>query len=232
MAGLTPAPLPTPDTKARAVEAMFDRIAPRYDRLNRILTLGLDVGWRRRAVASLALPRGARVLDLACGTGDLCRELSRAGYRSAGVDYAAGMLAHNRSGAPLIRADILALPVAAGAVDGAVCGFALRNVVDIAGCLAEMARVVRCDGRIAVLEVGEPHRALLRRGHALYLHRVVPVIGGLLADRAAYRYLPASTSYLPPAGELEAMVAKAGFSDARRLSLGAGAAQLLLGTRR
>jgi demethylmenaquinone methyltransferase/2-methoxy-6-polyprenyl-1,4-benzoquinol methylase len=216
--------------RADANRVMFDRIAPRYDRLNRVLTLGLDARWRRRTVAALGLPAGSLVVDLACGTGDLCRETQRAGLRCIGVDVAARMLAHSHTSAPLVRADILTLPLAPGTADGAVCGFALRNVVDIPACLRETARVLRPGGRIGFLEVAEPANPLLRRGHALYFRRVVPFVGGLLSDREAYRYLPASTAWLPSPAELLAMVRDAGFTAVARRSLGGGAAQLLTGT--
>src|SRR5438128_4033325 len=168
---------------------MFDRIAPRYELVNAVMTLGLDARWRRRAVRQLGLPRDARVLDLGCGTGDLCRELSRAGYRPVGIDVAAEMLTHARTRAPLFRADVLELPFRDGAVDGAVSGFALRNVVDIAALFRETARVVRSGGRVAFLEVAMPRSMLLQTAHALYFRRIVPLIGAALADGAAYRYL-------------------------------------------
>jgi demethylmenaquinone methyltransferase/2-methoxy-6-polyprenyl-1,4-benzoquinol methylase len=233
MARLTPSPAAGRGDRAAAVEAMFDRIAPRYDLLNRLISLGLDAGWRRRAVAELRLPGGSLVIDLACGTGDLCREVERAGLRAVGVDLAARMLARgqDRTAAPLVRADILRLPLADGGADGAVCGFALRNVVDIPACLAEAARVLRPGGRIAIIEVARPANPLLRRGHALYFGRLVPLVGGLLSDRDAYRYLPASAAWLPPPAELLSLLARAGFTEARRRSLGGGAAQLLTGTR-
>ncbi|MEA2616003.1 MAG: demethylmenaquinone methyltransferase / 2-methoxy-6-polyprenyl,4-benzoquinol methylase [Chloroflexota bacterium] len=231
MARLSPPRPAAARDRADANRVMFDRIAPRYDRLNRVLTLGLDARWRRRTVAALGLPAGSLVIDLACGTGDLCRETQRAGLRCVGVDVAARMLAHSHTSAPLVRADILTLPLAPGTADGAVCGFALRNVVDIPACLRETARVLRPGGRIGFLEVAEPANPLLRRGHALYFRRVVPFVGGLLSDREAYRYLPASTAWLPSPAELLAMVRDAGFTAVARRSLGGGAAQLLTGTR-
>lgn len=224
--------LPAGDAKVRAVETMFDRIAPRYDLLNRMLTFGMDVGWRRRTVAALGLPRGSRVLDLACGTGDLCRELQGAGYVAIGLDRSAGMLAAARTSAPLVRGDGLALPVPDASVDGIVCGFALRNFESLDPFLAECARSLRRGGRVALLEVAEPANPLLRAGHAVYFGRVVPLVGGLLSDGAAYRYLPQSVAYLPPPDELVAMLQRAGFTDARRRLLSVGIAQLLTGTRR
>jgi len=224
--------LPPPEDKARAVRSMFDAIAPRYDRLNRIMTFGLDVAWRRATVAMLNLPRGSVVLDLACGTGDLCRELQRAGQRPVGFDVSAGMLQNARTSAPLVQADILRLPLADGSADGLTCGFALRNVIDLHALFAECARVVRRGGRIGLLEVAEPDSALLRRGHDLYFRKWVPFIGGLLSDKQAYSYLPASTAYLPEPAKLLAMVADAGFDEVRRRVYGFGAAQLITATRR
>jgi demethylmenaquinone methyltransferase/2-methoxy-6-polyprenyl-1,4-benzoquinol methylase len=223
--------LPTGEAKVRAVRGMFDAIAPRYDLVNRVMTFGLDRGWRRKAVAALALPPGSLVLDLAAGTGDLCRDLEAAGHRPVGVDLSSGMLAAARTTAPLVQADVTRLPVPDGRADGATCGFALRNLADVDAFLAELARVIRPGGRVAVLEVSEPDSALLRWGHGVYFGKVVPRIGGLLSDRSAYRYLPRSAAYLPPAPELVRRFEDAGFPGTTRRPLGAGAAQLLVGTR-
>lgn len=224
--------LPTGDEKAAAVEAMFDAISDRYDLLNRILTFGLDIRWRRRAVSDMALPPGSRVLDVACGTGDFCRELHRGGHHPVGLDVSAGMLAAARAGAPLVRADALVLPMADGQLDGVTCGFAFRNFVDLGAALAEMARVTRPGGRLAALEVATPANPVLRGGHAFYFGRVVPLVGGVLSDRRAYRYLPRSTTYLPGADGLRDLLGETGWADAERHLLGGGAAQLLTATRR
>jgi demethylmenaquinone methyltransferase/2-methoxy-6-polyprenyl-1,4-benzoquinol methylase len=223
--------LPTGEEKARVVEEMFDRIAPRYDLLNRLLTFRMDVGWRRTAVAALDLAPGARVIDLACGTGDLCRTLEAAGHAPIGIDFSAGMLAAANTDAPLVRADAIELPFPSGTVDALTCGFALRNFVDLSAVLAECARVMRPQGRIALLDVGEPANAPARAVHRLWFRRVVPLVGGLLSDRRAYSYLPASTAYLPSRPELLAIVSGAGFDDLSHRKLGAGAAQLITGTR-
>jgi demethylmenaquinone methyltransferase/2-methoxy-6-polyprenyl-1,4-benzoquinol methylase len=210
--------LPRGQEKVRAVDDMFDAIAPRYDTLNRILTMRMDVGWRKRTVRSLGLPADSIVLDLACGTGDLCRVLVDAGYRPVGVDRSAGMLAAARTSAPLVRGDALRLPMADGSVDGIVCGFALRNVL-------------RPGGRVALLEVAVPRNPVLRMGHGLYFGKVVPFVGGLLSDRDAYRYLPQSVAYLPPVPELLGMMTDAGLADASRRALSGGIAQLVTGTK-
>jgi demethylmenaquinone methyltransferase/2-methoxy-6-polyprenyl-1,4-benzoquinol methylase len=223
--------LPSGEEKARVVEEMFDRIAPRYDLLNRMLTFRMDVGWRRTAVAALGLQPGASVVDLACGTGDLCRTLHDAGHRPIGVDFSAGMLRSARTDAPLVRADASRLPFAGGSIDAVTCGFALRNFVDLAAVIAECARVLRPQGRIALLDIGEPTSAPARAVHRIWFRRVVPFVGGLLSDRRAYSYLPASTAYLPPQLELLALIGRAGFDNLVHRSLGGGAAQLITGAR-
>lgn len=224
-------PLPRGAEKVRAVQSMFDTIAPRYDLVNRIMTFRMDVGWRRHAIAELGLPRGATVLDLACGTGDLCRELVRSGLNPIGMDLSYGMLAAARTGAPLVQADALSLPVVAGTVDGVTCGFALRNFVELGPFVAELGRVVRPGGRIALLEVAEPPNPLMRFGHGIYFGRVVPLIGGLLSDADAYRYLPRSVEYLPPTDQLLEMIRQAGFEDVRHELLSGGISQLITATR-
>jgi len=222
--------LPVGAEKRLAVEAMFDRIAPRYDLMNRVMTLGIDRAWRRRAVATLGVREGDRVLDLACGSGDLAVEARRAGAHVLGLDCSAGMLRQARQrgiDATFVRGDALRLPLADASVDGVVSGFALRNFVDLARAFAESARVLRPGGRIALLEVDRPRSALLQAGHALYFRRVVPLLGALLADREAYAYLPASTAYLPDEPTLLAMLRAAGFEVIAKERLLGGAAQLI-----
>jgi demethylmenaquinone methyltransferase / 2-methoxy-6-polyprenyl-1,4-benzoquinol methylase len=226
-----PEALPEGDAKVRAVRSMFDDIAPRYDLVNRIMTFGMDVGWRRRAVKALALAPGSIVLDVASGTGDLCNELERAGCRAVGLDLSFGMLAAARTSAPRVQGDGLRLPVPDAAVDGATCGFALRNLVALEPFFAELARVVRPRGRIALLEVATPTNRLLRWGHRVYFGHVVPRIGGLLSDGAAYRYLPRSVAYLPEPAAMLAMLADHGFVATERLLLSTGVAQLITAER-
>ena len=218
--------------KRQAVEDMFDRVAPGYDRMNRVISLGMDRRWRRRAIRDLALPAGARVLDLACGTGDLCRDLEAAGLAPVGIDISEGMLTAARTEAPLVRGDGQALPVRTGGLDGVVCGFAMRNFVDLDAVLAECARVLRPGGRVAMLDAAIPERALLRAGNAVWFRGAVPVLGRVLSrDPEAYRYLPRSTAYLPEPAALVAAFGGAGFGDVVRSTMTGGSVQLLTGTR-
>jgi demethylmenaquinone methyltransferase/2-methoxy-6-polyprenyl-1,4-benzoquinol methylase len=225
------AALPASADKAQVVEDMFDRIAPRYDLLNRLLTFRMDVGWRRTAVRELELAPGSVVLDVACGTGDLCRELGKCGLRPIGVDFSAGMLASATVAAPLVRGNALRLPFPTGSIDGLISGFALRNFTGLEPFFAESARVLRPGGRIALLDVAEPASPQVRALHGLWFRKVVPFVGGLVSDRRAYAYLPASTAYLPPPAELALMLARHGFENVSQQTLGFGAAQLLTGTR-
>jgi demethylmenaquinone methyltransferase / 2-methoxy-6-polyprenyl-1,4-benzoquinol methylase len=220
--------LPQPAEKAAHVRAMFDRIAPRYQRLNTVLTLGLDRGWRRAAIAAARLHAGDLVVDMACGTGDLAALAAAGGARAVGVDFAPGMLARARGrGAALVRGDAAALPLRPACAHAVTCGFALRNVVEIEAVLAEAARVLRPGGRLVLLEIAAPRGAALRWLHRAYFHGLVPFVGGLLADRAAYAYLPASEAYLPDEATLRTLIESAGFIDVERLLLGGGAVQLV-----
>jgi len=223
--------LPEGQEKVRAVQEMFDAIAPRYDLVNRIMTFRLDTRWRRKAVRQLNLPKGSIVLDLASGTGDLCVDLQRVGIRPISMDLSFGMLAADRSGSPRSQADILNLPIGHQSVDGATCGFALRNLVDLPAFFNELGRVVRPGGRIALLDVGIPHNRLVRFGNGIYFGKIVPKIGGWLSDPAAYRYLPKSVAYLPPRDEMLRTLQAAGFSNATHHQLSGGITQLMLGTR-
>jgi demethylmenaquinone methyltransferase/2-methoxy-6-polyprenyl-1,4-benzoquinol methylase len=222
--------LPSPAEKAAVVRAMFDRIAPRYDLLNAVMTWRLDRWWRRAAIEAAALHPGDVVVDVACGTGDLAALAAARGARVIGVDFAVGMLAVARArrvSAALVRADAAALPLGDAVADAVTCGFALRNFVAIAPVLAEMARVLRPAGRCVLLEVATPAHPVARFLHHLYLRRVVPCMGALLAERAAYRYLPDSLAYLPEERALCDMIAGAGFEGVSVIPLSMGAVRIL-----
>jgi demethylmenaquinone methyltransferase/2-methoxy-6-polyprenyl-1,4-benzoquinol methylase len=213
---------------------MFDRIAPRYDRLNRLISVGLDQRWRRTALEAIDIGPRDRVVDLACGTGDLAQLASARGARVVAVDFARQMLQGARRrgvDAHLVQADGVSLPLPDGWATGVTCGFAMRNFVALSEVFREVARVLGPGGRVALLEVDRPPSRLIRAGHSFYFDRVVPAVGALISDRAAYAYLPQSTSYMPPARELLAMLAAAGLMRVERRSLLLGAVQIVTGVR-
>ncbi len=227
-------PLPDPENKARFVEAMFDRIAPRYDLLNRICTFSLDQRWRRRAIALAQLTRDDVVLDLGCGTGDLAEMAAESGATVIGIDPSAGMLTGMKqrdTGAQPLRADASQLPVRDGGASVVLSGFALRNFVSIEAVFADMTRALRPGGRIVLLEVDQPSFAPLRWAHGLHFNKVVPAIGRALSDAEAYRYLPESTIYLPPESEMRELMSSLGWSDIRKYPMFGGVAQILCATR-
>jgi len=227
--------LPHPSDKQRFVEHMFDSIAGRYDLMNRLMTFGIDRGWRRQTIASLALSPGDRVVDLGCGTGDLSRDAAATGARVIGMDLSASMLAladRRDLGACFVRADAAAMPLAAGSCDAIVSGFALRNFVSVPSVLAECRRVLRPGGRVSLLEIDVPSSAPTRRAFDLYMGRIVPLLGRALSDGHAYRYLSDSLAYLPSDAELADMLVGAGFEPPRKTRLTMGAAQLVTAVRR
>jgi demethylmenaquinone methyltransferase/2-methoxy-6-polyprenyl-1,4-benzoquinol methylase len=208
---------------AGEVRAMFDRIAPRYDLLNRAMTTGLDGRWRQTAAALADVAAGDRALDVCTGTGDLAFALAdrvTASGEVVGVDFAERMLDRARAkagGRPGVRfeaADALDLPFPDDAFAAATVAFGIRNVDDLDRGIAEMARVVRPGGRVVILEITTPAR--MRRFYELWFDRVVPRLGRMLGrDAAAYAYLPASVRRFPGPPELAARMAAAGLRDIR-----------------
>jgi demethylmenaquinone methyltransferase/2-methoxy-6-polyprenyl-1,4-benzoquinol methylase len=198
------------------VRTMFDRIAPVYDVMNRVMTAGLDRRWRRETVRETVSP-GDRVLDAACGTGDLAIEASRAGARVVGLDFSEAMLERARRKAPQlewVQGDLLALPYDEGEFDAATVGFGIRNVADLEAGLRELRRVVRPGGRVGILEITRP-RGALRVFYSFWFDRVVPLLGRVLPGGEAYTYLPASVRRFPGPDELAAAMRGAGFEDVR-----------------
>ena len=216
--------------RARGIQEMFSRISPQYDRMNRLMTAGLDGRWRRAAAAA-AEPRGADVLDIGCGTGDLSEEFRRAGARSvAGADFSAAMLALARgktagetAGGDWLQADALRLPFGDGTFDAVASAFVLRNLVDLPGAFAEMARVLRPGGRIVALDITHPPRgpvgSLMRFG---FEQGVTRLAGALSGQGRAYRYLPGSLEGYPPADELSRLIEAAGAERVRYRRFGGG----------
>jgi demethylmenaquinone methyltransferase/2-methoxy-6-polyprenyl-1,4-benzoquinol methylase len=210
---------------------MFDAIAKRYELVNKLMTFGLDARWRRRAVADLRLPPNSLVLDIAAGTGDFTRELVRQGHRAIATDLSLGMLRAGSEMPEAVQADASSLPFRSASFDGITCGYALRNFTDLAATFEEMARITRGGGRLSLLEVSEPRSGLWRAGFRLWFHRVVPFIGSLVSDRAAYQYLPQSTAYLPASEEIVRMLNSVGFSAVNHRRIMGGLSQQFIATR-
>jgi demethylmenaquinone methyltransferase / 2-methoxy-6-polyprenyl-1,4-benzoquinol methylase len=215
-----------------AVEAMFDRISPVYDPMNRLMTAGLDRRWRRLTVRAVVKP-GDSVLDACCGTGDLALEAERAGGRVTGLDFSERMLERARrksAGVEWVRGDLLALPFADGSFDAATVGFGIRNVADLDGGLRELARVLRPGGRLGCLEITRP-RGALRPFFSLWFDGVVPLAGKVLPGGSAYTYLPASVRRFPGPEDLGEALRSAGFGEIGWRLLGGGIVALHAATR-
>ncbi len=194
------------------VRRLFDRIAPVYDAMNRVMTAGLDRRWRRRTVEAVVQP-GFRVLDACCGTGDLAIAAEREGGIVTGLDFSSGMLARARAKSRTIdwvQGDVLSLPYEDGSFDAVTVGFGVRNVADLRAGLIELRRVLRPGGRIAILEITQP-RGALKPFFTLWFDRIVPLLGRVLPGGKAYTYLPASVRRFPGAEELAALVDDVGF---------------------
>lgn len=227
--------------KALYVREMFASIAPRYDAANRIITGGLDGLWRRQAIRELSIGPRSRVVDLCCGTGDLSFHLLRRDptTRVTGVDFCVPMLdgARKRGSAratepqpEFVEADVLQMPFDAQVFEGAIMGFAMRNVVDIDATLREIRRVLKPGRRFVNLDVSRAPNALFRRFFETYFFGVVPLIGGLIGgSRAAYRYLPNSLTNYPDADALAQRFRDAGFLEVRYIRLFGGAVAIHVG---
>jgi demethylmenaquinone methyltransferase/2-methoxy-6-polyprenyl-1,4-benzoquinol methylase len=195
---------------------MFDRIAPVYDAMNRVMTAGLDGRWRSETAAAVVRP-GDRVLDACCGTGDLALASLRAGGLVTGLDFSERMLERARRKSAVIewvRGDALALPFADGSFDAATVGFGVRNLSDLERGLAELRRVLAPGGRVGILEITRP-RGLLAPFYRVWFELLVPLLGRLLPGGKAYSYLPASVRRFPGPGDLAGLLRAAGFADVR-----------------
>jgi demethylmenaquinone methyltransferase/2-methoxy-6-polyprenyl-1,4-benzoquinol methylase len=234
--GTTSAPAAdsTVDKTPARIAGMFDAIAPRYDLLNHMLSAGLDVRWRARAIKELHLRPAARVLDLCTGTGDLAiaaiREQPSASV--VGVDFAGEMLRladrkiaslNLRRSIRVVRGDGTRLPLVSDSCDAATIGFGIRNVVDPRAALTELARVLRRGGRLAILEFGQPRVPGIKTMYAWYFRYLLPLVGKMVSKHdSAYSYLPASVGTFPPPLEFARMLADTGFSQVRAVPLSFG----------
>lgn len=228
--------------KRAYVRRMFSEIAPRYDLLNHLLSLGMDRGWRRRALAALGWPRRPRglYLDLCAGTLDIGAALARErGFEGTvvGADFAEPMLRAGRGKAPPevihpVVADVVELPFRDAAAAGAIVGFGVRNLADLPAGLEEVHRVLEPGGRFVILELSTPERAPVRAAYQAYFHHVLPILGALVSGHdTAYRYLPESVKTFPSRAGLSAMLERAGFARVASESLTLGIAAIHVGTK-
>jgi demethylmenaquinone methyltransferase/2-methoxy-6-polyprenyl-1,4-benzoquinol methylase len=222
---------------------MFDAIAPRYDLLNRVLSAGMDRRWRDRAIEALAMPPGTRILDLCTGTGDMAIAATRliAPVSVVGVDFSGEMLRLGLGklrqlrltrAVHLIRADATRIPLADGSCDAATIGFGIRNVAEPERALAELARVLRLGGRLAILEFGQPRIPGVQTLYAWYFRYLLPLVGRAVSrHNSAYSYLPASVGTFPPPAEFSRIIAATGFSQVRTVPLTFGIVYLYVAER-
>lgn len=229
--------------KGRGIRDMFDAIAPRYDLLNRLLSLGIDRRWRTFAVGQLHVPPGGRVLDVATGTGDVALEIASRTDDSVaivGEDFTQGMLVHGREKVvrspyahriSLVNAPCEAMPHPEGIFDGVTIAFGIRNVVDRLSGLMEMRRVLKPGGRAVILEFSNPRSRLFKALYYFYFRRILPFIGGLLSTRSAYQYLPDSVLEFPDQESFKALMAEAGFVGLKHYDLTFGIATVYVGDR-
>jgi demethylmenaquinone methyltransferase / 2-methoxy-6-polyprenyl-1,4-benzoquinol methylase len=216
-----------------AVESMFDRIAPVYDAMNRVMTAGLDRRWRRLTAVAVVRP-GDRVLDACCGTGDLALAGQRVGGEVVGLDFSERMLERARRKSATVewvRGDLLELPFEDASFDAATVGFGVRNVADLERALVELRRIIRPGGRLGILEIATP-RGPLRPFFRLWFDRIVPLLGKLLRGGSAYTYLPASVRRFSGPEELAAQLERVGFGDVSVRLLAGGIVALHTGTAR
>lgn len=229
--------------QGRGIRNMFEAIAPRYDLLNRVLSLGIDRRWRTTAVSQLQIPPHGKVLDVATGTGDVALEIARqtaASITIVGEDFTPGMLQYGRdkiartpyrSRISLAAASCEAIPHPDRTFDGITIAFGIRNVVDRPLGLREMFRVLKPGGRAVILEFSTPTNNLVRSLYYLYFRHLLPRIGGCLSRRSAYQYLPDSVLAFPGRSEFAGMMEQAGFTDLRSFDMTGGIVSVFVGTR-
>ena len=222
---------------------MFDRIAPTYDLVNRLLSFGLDIRWRKKVATHMPAERDMVLLDLATGTGDQVISLTQTGRftQAVGMDMSAGMLSRGRDKivqlglqetVSMLEGDATSLPLEDERFDAVTISFGIRNVVHVEKALAEMCRVLKPGGRAIILEFSLPENALIRAGHLFYLRRILPLVGGLVSgDSSAYRYLNTTIEAFPYGQAFCDLMTGAGFSSATPHRLTFGVATIYVGVR-
>ncbi len=233
---MTVTPYSSEGSKKEQVERMFDSISPKYDLLNRVFSLGIDQGWRRKVVRLVGNEPVDHLLDVATGTADLAIMAAPKAKRVTGIDISEGMLSHGRTKVAkraldkkitLTQADSTALPFADGTFDAVTVAFGVRNFEDLPRGLAEMIRVLKPNGRLFVLEFSKPQHTPMRQLFRFYFHRVMPLIGRTVSkDNAAYTYLPQSVDAFPEGKEFLALLARAGGTNGTAQPLTGGIATL------
>lgn len=235
--------MPAPDKTPSRIAGMFDSIAPRYDLLNRVLSAGMDRGWRERAVGVLGLDPGSHLLDLCTGTADVAIAAARKspGTSVVGVDFAGEMLklglrkvrdAGLQGRIQLVRGDATRIPLRDSTCDAATIAFGIRNVAEPETALAELARVLRSGARLAILEFGQPRVPGIRTCYTWYFRYLLPLVGRFVSkhDRA-YSYLPASVGTFPPPSEFARVIARHGFKNVQAVPLTMGIVYLYVAER-
>jgi demethylmenaquinone methyltransferase / 2-methoxy-6-polyprenyl-1,4-benzoquinol methylase len=232
-----------PDKTPSRIAGMFDSIAPRYDLLNHVLSAGMDRGWRQRAVEALALEPGGRALDLCTGTADVAIAIAHRVNRASvvGVDFAGAMLtiglAKVREAGldrriTLVRGDAARIPLTDRTCDAAAIAFGIRNVAEPERALAELSRVLRPGGRLAILEFGQPRVPGIRTLYGWYFRYLLPFIGRFVSrHRSAYAYLPASVGAFPSPAEFARIIGAHGFTDVQTIPLTLGVVYLYVAER-
>ncbi len=229
--------------KGRGIREMFDTIAPRYDLLNRLLSLGIDRRWRKFAVSQLQISEHGKVLDVATGTGDVALEIASQTADSVtivGEDFTQGMLLQGRvkidqsafaHRIQLVNAPCESMPHPGELFDGVTIAFGIRNVVDRLAGLKEMRRVLKPGGRAVILEFSNPKNQFFKQLYYFYFRRVLPFIGGLISKRSAYQYLPDSVLEFPDQEAFKGVMAEAGLVRLRHFDLTFGIATVYVGER-
>ena len=227
--------------KKEGIRKLFDNIAPDYDKLNHILSLNIDKGWRKKAVREIVdVQSPIAVLDVACGTGDFTIEIAQKaaeGSRVTGIDLSEGMMKIGREkikaagvSADMVQGDCEALPYADGTFDRISVGFGVRNFEHLEIGLQEMLRVLKPGGKLVILELSVPSNSLVRWFYKLYFLKILPAIGGMVSgDRGAYEYLPASVLRFPAPDKFTAMMQQVGYRNIVHRALTFGICRMYIG---